>query len=25
MGQPDELAAYNKYLQDLAQRDRNEP
>jgi putative copper resistance protein D len=25
MGQPDELATYNKYLQDLAQRDRNEP
>lgn len=25
MGQPDELANYNKYLQDLAQRDRNEP
>ncbi len=25
MGQPDELAKYNKYLQDLAQRDRNEP
>ena len=24
MGQPDELATYNKYLQDLAQRDRNE-
>ena len=25
MGQPDELATYNRYLQDLAQRDRNEP
>ena len=24
MGQPDELATYNKYLQDLAARDRNE-
>jgi putative copper resistance protein D len=24
MGQPDDLAAYNKYLQDLAQRDRSE-
>ena len=23
MGQPDDLAAYNKYLQDLAERDRN--
>ncbi len=25
MGQPDDLAAYNKYLQDLAERDRNRP
>ena len=24
MGQPDDLATYNKYLQDLAQRDRSE-
>ena len=25
MGQPDELAAYNQYLQELAKRDRKEP
>ena len=25
MGQPDDLAEYNQYLQNLAQRDRNEP
>ena len=25
MGQPDDLAEYNQYLQELAQRDRNEP
>ena len=25
MGQPDDLAHYNQYLQELAQRDRNEP
>lgn len=25
MGQPDDLAKYNQYLQDLAKRDRNEP
>lgn len=25
MGQPDDLAKYNQYLQDLAQRDRKEP
>lgn len=25
MGQPDDLAEYNKYLQNLAQRDKNEP
>ena len=25
MGQPDDLANYNQYLQDLAKRDRNEP
>jgi putative copper resistance protein D len=25
MGQPDELAKYNQFLQDLAKRDRNEP
>jgi hypothetical protein len=24
MGQPDELANYNQYLQKLAQRDKNE-
>jgi putative copper resistance protein D len=25
MGQPDDLAKYNQYLQELAQRDRKEP
>jgi len=25
MGQPDDLANYNQYLQELSKRDRNEP